>query len=115
MSFFEQYEANPADLSTAHALLHRMAQKVVRGGGEANQVWIDLLRDMLIIRDQVHLTAMHSSIALITHARYPLRAGLHEHRRRVLLQAILLDPAPHWAYASLFFKAAVGAKLVIDC
>jgi len=53
MSFFEQYEANPADLSTAHALLHRMAQKVVRGGGEANQVWIDLLKDMLIIRDQV--------------------------------------------------------------
>jgi hypothetical protein len=63
MSFFEQYEANPADLSTAHALLHRMAQKVVRGGGEANQVWIDLLKDMLIIRDQVHLTTMQSPIA----------------------------------------------------
>lgn len=68
MSYFLQYEENPNDLTMPHTLLHRMAQFVVRSGVETQQVWVDLLKDMLSIRDQVcvlHFMALGSSLSIL--------------------------------------------------
>jgi hypothetical protein len=75
MSYFDRYESNPADSSTAQALFHRMAQQVVRGGGEANQVWIDLLKDMLVLRDQVSFSSILCFTATSSHLTSPCRCS----------------------------------------
>lgn len=61
MSYYQQYEERPTDLEVPHALLQKMAQFVVRSGTEGQQVWMDLLKDLLSVRDQVHSRLLPAS------------------------------------------------------
>jgi len=53
--FLKQHAATNGeeDNPPKHILLQRMAQHVARSAAESSQVWIDLLKDMLALRNQV--------------------------------------------------------------